>query len=393
MTNDSSQAVPPLQVKPRLHLAFLDGIRGFAAFYVALGHALLQGFPLFGSEGQYHLGLWNVLGILRRGHDAVSIFIVLSGFCLMLPVARAEGYLIGGWRNFIQKRFVRIIPTYYAALIISIVLATTVIGQKTGTHWDVAIPVTRWDVITHFLLIQDIFPATQAKINHVFWSISVEWRIYFVFPLLVWAFRAKGFVWPTIVTFIVCGIIWEGLRHNPHIFSSLTIHYTALFALGMAGSTIVYGSTAIGEKWKKAPWAWMGFVAFVLYLGTLIHGVPAIVQDTLIGLFATGLMIAVGLNPTCPMGQFLSWKPLCWLGGIGYSLYLMHAPLLQVFQQYVLTPLGLVANSEPHRLEIVFCLIFVAMPLILAVIWMFYKAFELPFAKWSQALTKKVESA
>lgn len=379
--------------RPRLHLSYLDGIRGFAALYVAIGHSLLQGFPLFGQPGTYGLGPWNALGVLRRGHDAVSIFIVLSGFCLMLPVARAEGHLIGGAKTFIKKRFIRIIPTYYAALLISLLLIFTLIGHKTGTHWDVAIPVTRADFWTHLFLIQDVFPATQGKINHVFWSISVEWRIYFLFPLLVWAFRRHGFVWPTVITFVVCGFIWEGLRHNPHIFSSLTIDYVAIFALGMAGASIVYGTSPLGEKWKKAPWAWLALGAFLLYLGTLIHGVPAIVQNTVIGLFGTGMMIAVGLNPTCLLGKFLSWKPLCGAGGIGYSLYLMHAPLLTVFQEYVLKPIGLVADTNAHRIEIVFSLIFVGLPMVLVLIWLFYRAFELPFANWSKKLTQRAEQS
>lgn len=392
---DLPQEAPPAPVtllRPRLHLSYLDGIRGIAALYVAVGHSLLQGFPQFGQPGTYNLGAWNFLGVLRRGHDAVSIFIVLSGFCLMLPVARANGHLLGGYKTFIQKRFVRIIPTYYAALVISLLLIVSLIGHKTGTHWDVSIPVTRNDLITHFLLIQDIFPATQAKINHVFWSISVEWRIYFLFPLLVWAFRKHGFAWSTVITFVVCGLIWEGLRHNPHIFASLTVDYVAIFALGMAGASIVYGSTEAGEKWKEAPWGWMALVTFLLYLGTLIHGVPAIVQNTLIGLWGTGLLVAVGLNPKCLMGRILSWKPLCWAGGIGYSLYLMHAPLLTVFQEYVLKPIGLLPDSNSHRIAIVFCLIFIALPIAIGLIWLFYRAFEKPFADWSKRITLQTEN-
>lgn len=32
---------PPVKAAPRLHLSFLDGLRGLAALYVALSHASL----------------------------------------------------------------------------------------------------------------------------------------------------------------------------------------------------------------------------------------------------------------------------------------------------------------------------------------------------------------
>jgi len=35
----------------------------------------------------------------------------------------------------------------------------------------------------------------------------------------------------------------------------------------------------------------------------------------------------------------LSRRPLVWLGGFAYSIYLMHAPLIQVVWQYLLFPL------------------------------------------------------
>jgi peptidoglycan/LPS O-acetylase OafA/YrhL len=42
---------------------------------------------------------------LRYGNFAVAIFIVLSGYVLMLPVARSHnGYLPGGLWDYIQRR-------------------------------------------------------------------------------------------------------------------------------------------------------------------------------------------------------------------------------------------------------------------------------------------------
>lgn len=390
MTEPTSAAeqAPP-QPKARLHLNYLDGIRGLAALYVALGHALLQAYPAFSQPGTYpELHGWKLLGALRHGHDGVSIFIILSGFCLMIPVSRAGMKLDVGWKTFIKKRFIRIIPTYYASLIISLILALTVLSYKTGTHWDVTIPVTTKDIITHFLLVQDILPSTQGKINHVFWSISVEWRIYFLFPFLIYAFRKWGMVWSTVVTFVICSIIWKLLRHDP-VYNSLTIQYLALFVCGMMGCEIVFGNSDAANKWKKLPWGLMAGVFFAAYVAALAVGVPTLVKDFLTGFWGVCLIISVGLNPKSTAAKMLSWKPIAWLGMVGYSLYLMHAPIMQLMQQYVLQPLGITPTTANGRLLVFGILSTFGIAVILVIVWLFYLAFEKPFTIMTKKITAK----
>ncbi|TMA81997.1 MAG: acyltransferase [Deltaproteobacteria bacterium] len=151
------------------HLGFLDGVRGCAALYVVAHHAMLN-LPPVASR---------IDALMRRafalGHFSVDVFIVLSGFCLMLPVLRRPGN-VGLW-PFIGRRAVRILPTYYVALLCSLLLIGTVIGQPSGTHWDVSLPVTRRDVALHMMLMHDWSASSALRINHPFWSIAVEWKI------------------------------------------------------------------------------------------------------------------------------------------------------------------------------------------------------------------------
>src|SRR5690349_12944865 len=86
--------------KPVLRLAYLDGLRAVAAAYVVAFHAVI------GFTGQGLSGPWR---LMRRafafGHEAVAIFIVLSGYCLMLPVVRKDSAgLPIDFRRFIGRR-------------------------------------------------------------------------------------------------------------------------------------------------------------------------------------------------------------------------------------------------------------------------------------------------
>src|SRR3569833_2194310 len=75
--------------KTRYRFLFLDGIRGLAAIYVVLFHFISQ----FGAGGPLGVALSPVMSTLTSwmgyGHYAVDVFIVLSGYSLMVPVARS----------------------------------------------------------------------------------------------------------------------------------------------------------------------------------------------------------------------------------------------------------------------------------------------------------------
>src|SRR5689334_7582622 len=65
-------------------LDYVDGIRALAAIYVMLGHAYYE--P---QNGYYASALLSHLGF-QFTRLSVAVFIVVSGFCLMLPVARRQ---------------------------------------------------------------------------------------------------------------------------------------------------------------------------------------------------------------------------------------------------------------------------------------------------------------
>ncbi len=95
----------------KLHLRYLDGLRGLAALYVVLVHID----PYIEAELPT-LWFWFAK-TLRYGAFAVVIFIVLSGYGLMLSVIRSQsGYVAGGLLGYIKRRSRRILPPYYAAL-------------------------------------------------------------------------------------------------------------------------------------------------------------------------------------------------------------------------------------------------------------------------------------
>lgn len=187
MTENSIQTKISDERKFRLH--FLDGMRGIAAFYVLLTHLWLY-------QGE-NLPPWITIPtkFVRYGCFCVVVFIVLSGYCLMLPVARSgAGYIPGTLLDYFKRRARKIIPAYYAVILFCCLLSLGVLALERFTtfQWqtidkDMFYPhFSTVDVFIHSLLIQNFATNTQTyMLNIPLWSVSLEWQIYFLFPLFM----------------------------------------------------------------------------------------------------------------------------------------------------------------------------------------------------------------
>ncbi len=373
------------------HLKFLDGMRAFAALFVVCHHCMLQVWAGGPSSKLAHI----IIGVLRSGRSAVDVFIVLSGFCLALPVVKAGGCMNCSAVDFIKKRTRRIVLPYYCALALSLAMIALFIGSKTGTHWDVSIPVTSQSIIYHLLLLQDLSAATNSNINHVFWSISVEYRIYFIFPLLVSGWSKFGpWVTTVIVAVFAYAVVLIDMMLKLPFYYNFVPQYFILFALGCLTCLIAKSdevrSVTVG-KLGRGSVCFVLIVILVLIAGRLFthHSISWLaariyyalcVQDLMTGV---GTMIILLIAMSAPQGlinRFFSWRPLAFTGTFSYSIYLIHAPLLQFIQQYVLFGGGMGPHAA-HKCFWFTVLLAVSLPTVIVTAYGFYQLFEKPFTR------------
>jgi peptidoglycan/LPS O-acetylase OafA/YrhL len=124
----SEETLNPVK-STKIRLDYLDGMRGLAALYVVWFHIYLDAINTKSGIVQLPYLLHSIIEVfMSHGASSVAIFIVLSGYCLMLPVARSsDGKLRGGVIDYIKRRARRILPPYYAALFFS---------EGTKTHFQ-----------------------------------------------------------------------------------------------------------------------------------------------------------------------------------------------------------------------------------------------------------------
>jgi peptidoglycan/LPS O-acetylase OafA/YrhL len=367
-----------LQSSPFLHLSALDSLRGLAALYVFLGHTIHQ---VAVDETQIPKIIRVIFRSLDFGAYAVVLFIVLSGFCLMLPIIRNNGVIKGSIKNFFFRRAKRILPPYYATLLISIGLALTILNKPVGNLWDGSIPITLQGTFTHIFLIHDIFRSDIFQSNPSLWSIAVEWRIYFLFPLIVLSWKKWG-GWKTSLGALGVSYTIFAILSQFSFFNSEppgpSLHYVALFCAGMLAAEISFSETEWNRQLRKnIPWSLVAAVFFILAVPAsgirYMRGISWILADLSAGVTSMALLVSLMSFPKHPLNDVLKWKPLVKIGSFSYSIYLLHVPLIQVFYQYISHPLNL-----PPVVELAFVLL-IGMPLVTAISYLFFLLAEKPF--------------
>ncbi len=378
---------------PHLHLDFLDGIRALAALYVVFGHIFLG--IISNPIPMNPLTNW-----LLYLHFPVDVFIVVSGFCLALPVAQ-HGSLRGGASGFFRRRAHRILPPFYFALALSIPYGLILNSYQQHIPLSYFLRDVHWikDLLLNIFLLQDFFPKSNL-FNGVFWSVAVEWKIYFLFPLFVWLWQRFG--WQAMLAAAAC--IGYGLIAVLHVLDPALIldhtcpWYVFLFADGVCAARFACLKT---DAQAEARWLWAAGALMAIFVILLMawpisferdvsfYAPRMPVYDTVVGLLtACGLVaLAKGLPQAGVQAavRCLSWKPLTFLGTFAYSIYLIHAPILGVFHilvfgGYFHSPLSVLPLYERFAVTVL-----IGVPLILACAYLFFLTCERPFLNTRRA--------
>jgi peptidoglycan/LPS O-acetylase OafA/YrhL len=373
---------------PRVHLAALDGIRGLAALYVVLGHAnLIYTVETRGMDTpDYGLGR-----VLAYGTAAVAVFIVLSGYCLMTPLALAGSQkLIGGTGKYFLRRARRILPPYYMAMAITLagICFLPALAEKGTRFWGLVFPAFSADVIaTHVLMVFNLNDAWIHKINPPFWSVATEWQIYFLFPMVFLPLSRRLGMGAMIVAAFVIGLLPHfALARGGWPISEAHPWYTGLFAMGVLAAVASLGQKPefLARLLKRCalPVMLAGLALVVgLDVFTAWRDKRYLPYDLAYGVATMGMLVLLTRGCADATADFqiaracrraLDFWPIKHLGDMSYSLYLIHCPMLVLVHR-------LTAPWHTSPARVIAIMFGLAVPLTLGVTVVFHVLFERPF--------------
>jgi len=261
---------------------------------------------------------------------------VLSGFCLSYPLlarVHAAGAASINLVRYAAKRIVRIAPPYYIAIAL---LLLTGLGTQSPLASDVVKQSLFLDRQTNFL-------------NGSFWTLCVEFRWYFVFPLvlLLWVRAPRAFL------AIAFG--------SAFVYSLTALHYTDVatllpFMLGILAAHLEITRHSLGR-------IALIFVPIFAAAGFLsepfLHEQFFFAKTHAGWQLAAFALVVAGAQPG--LRALLSSAPLVVTGAASYSIYLVHEPII-AFVETNLASSGVAAT--------------VAMLSSLGAGWLFWLAFE-----------------
>jgi peptidoglycan/LPS O-acetylase OafA/YrhL len=351
----------------RLYFPHVEGLRGLSALYVFLFHLRETAIdnPVFAR-------LVHATPFLGFGHYAVSIFIVISGYCLAEPLAAQpeRRFDVGA---FARRRIRRIYPAYFGALILSALLfyAWSVPlfgGVEPFSHLMLAL-------VTHAFLVHNLIHGTSEYLNGPLWSVGLEAQIYVVFALVLVPLWRNFGVWAQLIVAVVAGLVPHFLLHGALDWTCPW--FLGLFAIGVCAAQFTH-RRATRVPWKPLA-ALLGIAALVLVPLSGVHTLrggyygPYIATDFLVGL-AVGLFFVASAGRHGELwapARVLALRPFERLGLFSYSIYLLHVPFVYVLYETIVTHhiTGLLAN-----------LLYLALiPVMLLVAYGWYRVLERPF--------------
>ncbi len=299
----------------------IDGLRFLAIFLVLLFHSTNCMFnnPLFGFGGSlddYYL-LKLVFG---NGFQGVELFFAISGFILGYPFAKhylGTGKKVG-LKNYLMRRLTRLEPPYLLAMtaffFILIIKGDFTFGELLPSYGASVI-------YMHFIIFSQ-FPL----ITMIAWSLEIEVQFYLLAPLIAKIYKLKTITRRLLLLGVIIAMtIIQWYFH----FERVTIYqFIQFFLCGI----LLADYYALKEKYRVP-------TPLSVLIGTISLAVLLLVshEKTLAGGIIYPLAIIVFyylvLNDEF-WKKIFSNKLIATIGGMCYSIYLLHFPLMSLITQF-----------------------------------------------------------
>jgi peptidoglycan/LPS O-acetylase OafA/YrhL len=356
-----------------VRLRALDSMRGIAALIVMGGHVFWLS-PLGGERHQLELPL-RVAGSLAArlldGGAAVFFFFVLSGFVLALPYVGAVQRRLDV-AEFVVRRVLRIMPTYWAATAVGLGLRALASGlppvPRMPVDWSASLgPAELFDIVSL------VFGSPERYVNGPMWSLQVEMRMSLLLPFFIAAAMLRPGPVSGLVTLAIALLV-------PFVAPDAAwLLFGPLFVFGVLLARWAPEATARLRSLSPAARALLVVAGLALFYNRSLEELwelPRVFESWLAGL-GSGLMILLVLAET-ETPWFLGNRVASFFGDISYSLFAVHQPVL-----VAVALVGQAQGWSAVRVALTgICLAFVAATLL-------HRLVEAPSMRWSRVIVRR----
>lgn len=274
--------------------------------------------------------------IVDHGKYGVISFFVLSALTLAISMGRSRKF---SYPYYLLRRFARIFPMYFVAIVIFWWLGGNDYYQK---MFDVP-PRSAYDLFMHltFMNLWDV--RYQASVIGVEWTVPIEMWTYLIIPPLFFLLAHVNYAWKW-TAFLVSLVLslMDPIWHQEWLGAHWAVE-TYLYCF--IGGLIVYNYWGRIDLSAKA--------ADILVFAILIGMIFPAGGGRILGLWYTLLTMALALVLSKARYARLLFenRPVVLIGNISFSFYLLHFPILrylteQPYSDQLIMSIGLIVTTS-----------------------------------------------
>lgn len=341
----ASGAAPP-RTEPDRFFPGIDGLRAGAAGLVLVFHVAERA-----GLNRADTTSWVADYTSQFGRLGVSIFFAISGFLLYRPfvASHLEGRPPPALGPYFRRRFLRIFPAYWLALVFYALLASPAIRDSITDH-----------LLLRASLLQgwsDSFALTGVSVA---WTLTIELTFYVVLPGYAWLVRrlAAGLgrdqallaEYLGLAAFYLVGLLGRWMLADKLLPIGGLAPWTDLFAMGMviavfrARQRAGHGTPAVFRYLGRYPALGVVLALELVWMVAMLdvsRGFqPKSLGDEFGRHFLYGLVGFALLTPLVFGNQrrgvyrrALCWRPVRWTGEVSYGIYLWHVLVLYLLTE------------------------------------------------------------
>ncbi len=302
----------------------------------------------------YHLGFSWATG----GFAGVDVFFVISGFLITgLLVKEVERTGTISLIGFYARRAKRLFPAAATVLVATaigswLLVPRTRLAEVGGDLFSAAFYFINWRLAERSVdyLAEDSQP---SPVQH-FWSLAVEEQYYVVWPLVLLLglflvrrhFKPRTLIWAALVLVGLPSLLWSIYLTGQEPAYAYFAATTRMWELAIGGAVAMLSPMASRIRPAAAStMGWLGVAAIVCSLLFQSTKTPWPGYAAALPTLGAAAVILAGAaagrgGPVSVLGT----RVACWIGGLSYSLYLWHWPLITLYELQV-PEISLVAGA------------------------------------------------
>lgn len=306
------------------YLPEIDGLRFLAISWVFVYHV-----NDYLIKNDHSNGTKIFQTVLGNGHLGVELFFVISGFVLSLPFARY--YLKQGKKVYLKqyflRRLTRIEPPYFSIMIFLFFFLA-------GTHLYTAKGLSPHLAASLLYAHNIIYPGTLPVLNSVAWSLEIEIQFYIIVPLLAYIFILQKYTRRILlVTIMIVMPVIQYFNESDTIFFYQYIQYFSAGFL-LADIYVNYDKQYFYNPAHRIKKKLLTILGLLLFAGILIiHSTRTDLIYTIFIPLAIVLFYCIVLFiPFWKRVFSVKWISI--IGGMCYTIYLVHLPVISIFGRF-----------------------------------------------------------